>query len=89
MSADLLHIAVLALLVVSGFYAIWSRDMLSSVIALGGLSLVLSVEFYILQAPDVAIAEASIGAGLSTAIYVIALKGCGRLGRLKKEDDPR
>lgn len=89
MSADLLHLAVLTLLVVSGFYAIWSRDMLSSVIALGGLSLVLSVEFYILQAPDVAIAEASIGAGLSTAIYVIALKGCGRLGRLKKEDDPR
>ena len=89
MSAELLHLAVLALLVVSGFYAIWSRDMLSSVIALGGLSLVLSVEFYILQAPDVAIAEASIGAGLSTAIYVIALKGCGRLGRLKKEDDPR
>ena len=89
MSADLLHIAVLALLVVSGFYAIWSRDMLSSVIALGGLSLVLSVEFYILQAPDVAIAEAAIGAGLSTAIYVIALKGCGRLGRRKKEDDPR
>ena len=89
MSADLLHIAVLTLLVVSGFYAIWSRDMLSSVIALGGLSLVLSVEFYILQAPDVAIAEASIGAGLSTAIYVIALKGCGRLGRRKKEDDPR
>lgn len=89
MSAELLHLAVLALLVVSGFYAIWSRDMLSSVIALGGLSLVLSVEFYILQAPDVAIAEAGIGAGLSTAIYVIALKGCGRLGRSKKEDDPR
>jgi len=33
-----------------------------------------SLEFYILQAPDVAIAEAGIGAALTTAIYVIAVR---------------
>jgi len=41
--------------------------------------LLLSLEFYILQAPDVAIAEAGIGAGLTTAIYIIALRGCKAL----------
>lgn len=86
---DLVQLAVLSLVVVAGFFAVWFRDLLSSIIALSAVSLLLSVEFYLLQAPDVAIAEAAIGAGLSTAIYVIALKGCGRLGRLKKEDDPR
>jgi len=45
------------------------------------MSLVISLEFYILQAPDVAIAEAAIGAGLSTAIYIIALRACGRFRR--------
>ena len=73
---DLVHGAVLALIVVAGFFAIWFRDLLSSIIALAAVSLLLSVEFYILQAPDVAIAEAAIGAGLSTAIYIVALRGC-------------
>lgn len=73
---DLVQLAVLSLVVVAGFFAVWFRDLLSSVIALSAVSLLLSVEFYILQAPDVAIAEAGIGAGLSTAIYMVALRGC-------------
>ncbi len=73
---DLVHGAVLVLIVVAGFFAIWFRDLLSSIISLSAVSLLLAVEFYILQAPDVAIAEAAIGAGLSTAIYIVALRGC-------------
>jgi uncharacterized MnhB-related membrane protein len=38
----------------------------------------MALEFYILQAPDVAIAEAAIGAALSTTIYIIALRACRR-----------
>jgi len=76
---EFLHIFVLMVLIISAFYAVWFRDLLSSVLALGVFSLVMSLEFYILQAPDVAIAEASIGAGLSTAIFIIALKACGRI----------
>ena len=34
----------------------------------------MALEFVILQAPDVAIAEASVGAVLSTVIFVIAVK---------------
>jgi energy-converting hydrogenase B subunit D len=76
--SEVFHIAILTLLVISAFFAIWFRDLLSSVIALGVFSLVLSVEFYLLHAPDVAIAEAAIGAGLNTAIYIVALRGCGK-----------
>ena len=56
------------------FFVLRFKDLLASVISLAIMSLLLSIEFYILQAPDVAIAEAAIGAGLSTAIYVIAIK---------------
>ncbi len=37
-------------------------------------SLILSLEFYVLQAPDVAIAEAGVGACLTTAMYLLAIK---------------
>ena len=71
---SILHVAVLVLIVVGGALAVWFKDLLSSVLALAAASLLVSLEFYILQAPDVAIAEAGIGAALTTAIYVIALR---------------
>ncbi|ADE57393.1 MULTISPECIES: Na(+)/H(+) antiporter subunit B [Aminobacterium] len=86
--SEVFHIAILTLLVISAFFAIWFRDLLSSVISLGVFSLILAIEFYLLRAPDVAIAEAGIGAGLSTAIYLIALRGCGK-ARTKTGGDMR
>lgn len=50
------------------------KDLLSAAIASGGVSLVAAILFYFLQAPDVAMAEASIGAALVTAIFVIAIR---------------
>jgi uncharacterized MnhB-related membrane protein len=78
-----LHLAVLALLLLSAFFALWFKDLISSVISLAAFSVMTALEFYILQAPDVAIAEAAIGAGLSTTIYIIAIRACGKV---KKSD---
>ena len=75
------HGITLALLVVTGFYSIWFRDLLYSVISLGAFSLLMALEFYILQAPDVAIPGAAIGAALDTAIFIIALFGVTRFKR--------
>jgi uncharacterized MnhB-related membrane protein len=69
-----LQVIVLVLIVAGAAVAVWLRDLLASVIALAAASLLLSLEFYLLQAPDVAIAEAGIGAALTTAIYVIAIR---------------
>ncbi len=76
-----LHTPVLILLVVSAFMALWFRSLLHSVLALGVFSLLLALEFYILRAPDVAIAEAAIGAGLSTTIFIITLRACKGRGK--------
>ena len=50
------------------------RDLISAVIACGAVSLLASLLFYLLDAPDVAMAEAAIGAGLTTAIFVLAVR---------------
>ncbi len=68
-----LQVVVLLLIVVCGVLAVRLRDLLGSVIALAAGSLLLALQFYLLQAPDVAIAEAGIGAALTTAIFVLAI----------------
>jgi len=50
------------------------KDLINAVIALALVSLIAAILFYLLQAPDVAMAEAAIGAGLTTAIFLIAIR---------------
>jgi len=54
--------------------AAWFKDLLNAVIAAALVSLIAAILFYFLQAPDVAMAEAAIGAALTTAVFVIAIK---------------
>ncbi len=50
------------------------KDLINAVIAMALVSLLASILFYLLQAPDVAMAEAAIGAALTTAIFIIAIR---------------
>ena len=79
MIEDVAQIVVLLIIISTGYLAIKMKDLLGAVISLSIMSLLLSLEFYILQAPDVAIAEAGIGAGLTTAIFVLAIRGTKRM----------
>ncbi|MFN4133120.1 MAG: Na(+)/H(+) antiporter subunit B [Candidatus Hadarchaeales archaeon] len=53
--------------------AVEMKDLLHSVILLAGGSIALAVIFYMLQAPDIAITQATVGAGISTILFVIAI----------------
>jgi len=75
---DLTHVVVLLGIVSSAMLVVRMKDLVSAAIALAAASLLLSLEFYILQAPDVAIAEAAVGAGLTTVIIVFAIRGTTR-----------
>ena len=55
------------------------RDLLYAAVALAVLSLLLALEFFLLRAPDVAIAEAGIGAAVTTAIFIIAIRATKRM----------
>ena len=58
----------------SAVVAVRAEKLLDSVIALAATGSFIALEFLLLQAPDVAIAEASVGAVLSTVLFVIALR---------------
>jgi uncharacterized MnhB-related membrane protein len=70
---DFLLTASLVLTVVTGLLAVLLRDLLAAALALGAQGLLLSLVFYLLQAPDVAIAQAGVGAALTTAIFLLAI----------------
>ncbi|HHH78269.1 MAG TPA: DUF4040 domain-containing protein [Thermoplasmatales archaeon] len=76
---EIIHIILPVLLIASAVVAVMFKDLLASAIALAVMSLLLSLEFYILEAPDVAIAEAGIGACITTAIIIIAIKKTKRM----------
>ncbi len=76
---DLVHIIVPILIVAASVVAVLLKDLLAAVVAVAAMSLLLSLEFYILQAPDVAIAQAGVGACLTTAIFVIAIRATKRM----------
>ena len=76
---DLIHIVLPILIVVASIFAVTLKDLIAAAIAVAAMSLLLSLEFYILQAPDVAIAEAGVGACLTTAILIIAIRGTKRM----------
>lgn len=72
------HALVLIGLVATAVLVFWFKDLLAAALAAGLFSFLISLEFYILQAPDVAISQAAIGAGLTTAIFIIAIRTTGR-----------
>lgn len=75
----IVHVVLPILIVISSIFAVWLKDLIAAAIAVAAMSLLLSLEFYILQAPDVAIAEAGVGACLTTIILVIGIKNTKRM----------
>jgi uncharacterized MnhB-related membrane protein len=79
MILEAIHIILPILIVIASLFAVILKDLLAAAIAIAAMSLLLSLEFYILQAPDVAIAEAGVGACLTTAILVITIRATKRM----------
>ena len=73
-SIAILNALVLLGILVTAVYAAECKNTLSSVISLGATGAFMALEFILLHAPDVAIAEAAVGAVLSTAIFIVAVK---------------
>ncbi|MGM0446118.1 MAG: hydrogenase subunit MbhD domain-containing protein [Bacillota bacterium] len=55
------------------------RDLLSAVILFAVYNLIMSLLWQQLRAPDVAITEAALGAGVTTVLLVAAISKTGRL----------
>lgn len=61
-------------ILVGGLLAVIVKNHVGAIISAGLTSLFASVVYVVLAAPDVAMTEASIGSGLSTMIFLYALR---------------
>ncbi len=73
--------ALLAIVVAASIYAMLSKDLLHGAIALSLTSVLSAAIFFLAMAPDVAITEAAVGAGLSTIVFVWAIRNTERTDR--------
>lgn len=71
---SLLVIILCIVLIVAAIFAVRQKDLMLAVVGTGAVSVVLSILFLILQAPDVALTEAAIGVALTTIIFIITIK---------------
>lgn len=69
----LLIAAALCLVAVSGFLVVRSRDPNRQVFALAANGLVLSVLFFVLQAPDVSLSELAVNTVLTPLMFLVTL----------------
>jgi energy-converting hydrogenase B subunit D len=76
---EVLHVIIPVALIICAVLIAVFRDLLYSVVSLAVLSLLLAFEFYVLKAPDVAIAEAGIGAAVTAALFIITIRATKRM----------
>ena len=74
----ILILFLLLLMIGAAIYSVWQKDLLYAVIGTGLISLVLSILFLMLQAPDVALTEAAIGVALTTIVFIITIRNTVR-----------
>ena len=72
-----LDLLICIVTVLAGVAAMRSRNLVSAAVMVGVVSLMVSYLFLRMSAPDVAMTEAAIGAGLSTLIFLIAIRRTG------------
>jgi len=68
------EMALLGLIIVCGISACVSKNLMVSLIIFMAYSVLMSVIWALLKAPDLAVTEASVGAGISGILLFITLK---------------
>ena len=71
---QILALVIVVMMLFSAVAIFVLRDLMASVVAFSVVSLGLSVSFVLLRAPDVAMTEAAVGAGLSSLLFALALR---------------
>lgn len=77
-------------LVVTAVAALWSRNLFRAVVVFIAFGVLMAVAWVRLQAPDIALAEAAIGAGLTGVLLLDAVSHlAGKRPRVQKQEGGR
>lgn len=78
---QILNVILVIFLIIAAIAVERTKDLLSAVIIFTSYSLVMALLWLILRAPDVAMTEAAIGAGITTNLFVIVISRTRRQER--------
>jgi multicomponent Na+:H+ antiporter subunit B len=77
MTTDLLLAVMLASVVAAAVATALARSLLHTLVAFAAYSLGLALVWVVLRAPDVALTEAAVGAGVTTALFLLLARRLG------------
>lgn len=83
---NIIEIALLCLLIICGVSACLSRNLMVTLIIFMAYSVIMSIIWALLEAPDLAITEAAVGAGISSILIFITIKKIRDMNIAEKED---
>ena len=78
---DIFNIMVLLIMIIGAVAAATTRNLLGAVIVFMIYSLMMAVLWQRMNAPDLAITEAAVGAGITSILFIITLR---RIKEMKK-----
>lgn len=76
---ELFNVILIVFLIAAAIAVERTKDLLGAVIIFTAYSLVMSLLWLLLRAPDVAMTEAAIGAGITTILFVAVISRTGRM----------
>ncbi len=78
---EILNVILILFLIVCAVAVERTKDLLSAIIIFASYSLVMAILWLILMAPDIALTEAAIGAGVTTILLIATVS---RIRRVEK-----
>ena len=82
---DLIELCLLGLILICGIATCLQKNLMVSLIIFMAYSVIMSIVWALLRAPDLAITEAAVGAGISSLLLFITLQ---KIRDLKRKDAP-
>jgi uncharacterized MnhB-related membrane protein len=64
---------LMSFLVILATTVVFTRDLLAATVVFLVYSLIMAIVFTLLKAPDVALTEAAVGAGITTLLFIITI----------------
>ena len=83
------ELLLLGLLVICGITTCLSKNLLTSLIIFMAYSVIMSVIWALLEAPDLAVTEAAVGAGVSSLLLFLTLRKLKSIQRKEEENEKR
>ena len=69
-----LELALIAFVLLGALFVAFARDVVGAIVTFAGLTLGIAVIWVLLAAPDVALIEAAVGAGVISVLFMITVK---------------